>query len=372
MLCAVGRVGNISRKVVVIVVYIPPNTKVRTHEEIVRAVADEIARAHAEYNNPLVVVGGDLKHKDIAGGLADSCVFEEVPSGPTRGPNKLDVLYTNFPESIKESFTIPPLSTNSGIDSDHKCVFVEAAFSTERKFNWEIKWCRKRSKKVDSAFASDLAAWDWTNLKASTSAQEKVDWFEDAIKTLTDKHYPLVRVRKRSNEDPWISHKIRKLWKKKLRQYKKYGKGLAWKLTDSKLQEEIAAAKEAYVERMLESGGSGSSFFAATKKLSSTGAVPPWKVSDLFEDKKPEKVAEEVMSYFGAISGDSVTEMIWERVPGSLGKFDRARVAKILKDSKRTNSTVPGDPYPHLVREFPDAFSDPVADIYNAVNESGM
>lgn len=206
-----------ARKVVVIVSYIPPKTKAAAHEEIMRAISEEIARAHAEYNNPLVVVGGNFNHRDISAGLVDSCAFEEVQTRSTRGPNKLDLIYTNFAVAIQESQTLPPLSNETGINSDHKCVFVAAKFSGERNFKWEVRWCRKRSKKADAAFASDLGAWDWTSLKDCPNVHDKVHRFENAIKTLTEKHYPLVRIRKRSNEDPWISHKIRKLWKKKIR-----------------------------------------------------------------------------------------------------------------------------------------------------------
>ena len=111
ILSAVGKVGNIARKVVVLVVYIPPKTKAAAQEEIAAAVSNEIARAHAEYNNPLVVIGGDFNKRDISAGLADSCVFEEAQTGPTRGPNKLDLVYTNFGSSIQEAQTLPPLQS---------------------------------------------------------------------------------------------------------------------------------------------------------------------------------------------------------------------------------------------------------------------
>ena len=48
---------------------------------------------------------------------------------------------------------------------------------------------------------------------------------ESKIWLLTDKHFPLRRVRRRSNEDPWITKRIRRLWKKKLRPHRMVGDG---------------------------------------------------------------------------------------------------------------------------------------------------
>lgn len=40
---------------------------------------------------------------------------------------------------------------------------------------------------------------------------------EEVIRTITEKHFPLVRVRRRSTEPPWITKRIKRLWKRKLR-----------------------------------------------------------------------------------------------------------------------------------------------------------
>ena len=51
---------------------------------------------------------------------------------------------------------------------------------------------------------------------------------EQKIAALADTHFPLRRNRRRSNEDPWITRGIRRLWKKKLIIYKKGGRNDAW------------------------------------------------------------------------------------------------------------------------------------------------
>ena len=371
ILCTVGKVGKLTRTAVIFVVYIPPRTRVDVHESITSALADEIARVRADLKDPLIMVGGDFNHRDVSDGLVDTCPFTLLETGPTRGPNRLDLLYTNFHQNVAEAEVLPPLQSQAGIDSDHKCIQMVAEFPPSRGYEWEVKWRRKRSRKADSAFADDLGAWDWSQLDRAVGVDAKVEVFEQAVQILTDKHYPWSRVRKRSNEDPWITPSIRRLWKKKMRLYKRKGKGAGWFLADKSLQEEIEAAKGSYVERLLEQGGNGRSFFAATRNLTRPSSSPQWQVSDLFEDKSPESVAKEVLDYFGNISGGEAAPLPdVHRVPGVLGEFTEARVIELLKKSKKTESMVMGDPFPHLIRDYASKFAKPVAMIYNEVNTS--
>lgn len=83
---------------------------------------------------------------------------------------------------------------------------------------------------------------------------------ERAIASLTEKHFPLVEVRRRSNEDPWITRGIRRLWKRKIRYYKRVGKSDRWWATEEKLQRAIAESKEEFVNRLLLEGSNGDHF----------------------------------------------------------------------------------------------------------------
>lgn len=166
------------------------------------------------------MVAGNFNHRDVFGALNDADSFSEVETGPTRGPNKLDVFYINFGNMVTESQTLEPLESDGGIFSDHKCVYALADFHLTKCYTWDVKMTRKRIAKADEQFARALAAWDWKELEQALDADCKVEILGEA---LTDRYFPLVRVCKRSNEDRWIHFGIRKLWKRKLRLYKKEG-----------------------------------------------------------------------------------------------------------------------------------------------------
>lgn len=52
-----------------------------------------------------------------------------------------------------------------------------------------------------------------------------------------------------------------------------------------------------------------------------------------------------------------------------LSSFTTYKMCRLLKKSKKTESRVKGDPLPHLICEFPEAFAEPVTNIFNAVNQ---
>ena len=178
-----------------------------------------------------------------------------VRTGPTRGPNTIDQIFSNVRAGdVAENLVLPPLQSVNGTNSDHRCLFIATKFKECRKFQWVVRHRRTRNEALEAAFANDLMNWEW----GSVGEEEEVDALtrklELVVAKLTDKHFPLARVRKRSNEAPWITRHIRRLWKRKIRLYKKGGRCDKWWDTDRQLQERINESREAFVEKMLEGG----------------------------------------------------------------------------------------------------------------------
>ena len=181
-----------------------------------------------------------------------------------------------------------------------------------------------------------------------------------------------MRVRKRSNESPWITKRVRRLWKRKIRLYKKGGKSqLRWN-TEKKMQASLNEARSGFVERMLEDGNMGRSFYSTAKKMSTAAPTPQWSVTDLFPGQDPDSVGREVLEFYGNIShrlAEPMPEL--ETGHGGLEEFTAEKTIELLRQMKKTESRVEGDPLPHLARKFPEAFAEPVAAIFNEINRSG-
>ena len=372
VLGVVGRVAGVKRKVVIFTIYIPPATKAAEFEVLCGALTHEIAAARAALNDPIIFVGGDFNRRDVGPALQRAADLKPIETAPTRGGHTLDRVYSTINELVVDVRTLPPLDTLGGVASDHRCIFIKAKFPRTRGYSWVVRMRRTRTKAREDAFARSMAGFDWSAVVGAEGVDQMVEELEKAIGMLTDLHFPLARVRKRSNEDPWISRKIRRLWKKKIRAYKQGGKTEKWWRIDGVLQEEIKVAKEEFVERLLTEGNSGRSFYTATKKLLAAKSSPIWSVNDLFVGMNPGEVCTKVLNFFGGIArSESPGIPDFPRVPGGLPEFTVEATAKMLKNAKKTESTVAGDPLPGLVRAYPDQFAVPVSMIYNRVNDTG-
>lgn len=115
----------------------------------------EISTAKVTYRDPVIIVGGDFNRRDFAGFFADAKQLLRIDTGPTRDHQVLDVFY------------------------DHKCVYVAAKLS-------------------------------------GLDMDQMAERFECVVVALNDKHFPLVRVRKRSNKPPWMTRSIRRLFRRKV------------------------------------------------------------------------------------------------------------------------------------------------------------
>ena len=372
VLCATGRVAKVERVVVVFVVYLPPSMKSGELEALREGLAVEVGLVRQTIKDPIVIVNGDFNQRDISEALKDVGEYQLLQSGPTRGQNCIDLIYTNAGVSFvaEETRTLPPLRSGTGVNSDHRCVYAEALFKPTRNYRWISTLRRIRDKDKDEAFAADMAGWDWAGFDGDVDKMAAD--LSEVIGTLTEKHFPVARVRKRSNESPWITRKIRKLRKRKIRLFKKGGRSDSWWQTDRVMQEKIIESRNSFVDRLLEGGSNGRSFYAATRMLATAAPPDRWTVCDLFPGKAPADVCTEVLDFYGAISSEGdPPAMRAPRVLGGLGPFTRERTTELLRAAKRSDSRVDGDPLAHLVRLYPEAFAIPVAAIYNKMNESG-
>ena len=81
VICAVGKVGKIDRKVVVFVVYVPPGMRAPQLQKLREGLAAEVSAAKATYKNPVFAIGGDFNHRDVAGEISLAEQITLVQSG---------------------------------------------------------------------------------------------------------------------------------------------------------------------------------------------------------------------------------------------------------------------------------------------------
>ena len=136
IICATGKLPKMARKIVVFAVYIPPKTRAPQVNNIMSTLNDEISRAKTDLNDPVIIIGGDYNKKPFHDSVVDFPDVHLLPSGPTRGNETLDLVFTNVTSTTQIK---PPLESDDGsLKSDHSTVLVESSIGNEHRFEWKF------------------------------------------------------------------------------------------------------------------------------------------------------------------------------------------------------------------------------------------
>lgn len=369
LVLAVGKVGNIPRQVAIFCVYIEPKMKAAELASLCDLISREVLMLKAK-GNPLIYLGGDMNKRDLHDALADFNDVVQINYSPTRGTSCLDIVYSNA-DNLTQS-TWPPLETREGVQSDHLCLVFSGQYVKERNFTWVTKTARKHTEQALYQYGLRLRDANWDNiLPAHLSSDELVERFQAWTTALTDELFPMMSMRVRSNEDPWVTNGVRRLARKKNRVYKREGKSRLWHQLQARMDHLIEQSKSEYVDN-IEKSGSTKQYFAAVKALGTAAKNNEWKLTDLFPGKDDQQAGEEAAAYFTRITDlfpplQDVDSMPEER----RAPVTETCVAKKLKDAKKPNSTVAGDLLPRVVRAHHAWLVRPVTRIFNAIFESG-
>ncbi|XP_062576944.1 uncharacterized protein LOC134238855 [Saccostrea cucullata] len=175
-----------------------------------------------EWNNMSIKNGNDRDIQQQLIDIANSSGLSQIHDQPTRGDNLLDLVFTANPSVIKSSVSVPGIS-------DHDIVITDL----ETKPHYQ----KTASRKI---YIYSKANWE--NLKASLrnlannisklqsegkNIQDIWEFFKSSIHKILDKHIPARELKSR-HSTPWITHRERKLLKKKQRLYNQAKKTKNW------------------------------------------------------------------------------------------------------------------------------------------------
>ena len=362
VVAAVGKKAGLNRQIVIFAFYLPPKMTVADLEELRQLLADQVLQLKKSYNDPLFFMGGDINRKDVAPAFENFDDITQMNYEPTRGAACLDVMFGNA--ANRRTSVWPPLATNDGIESDHRCVLLETTQRQEKNFTWEKKTARKFTSEACKAYGRKLRETDWSEVLGNGNVNDMVKKFETYTGKITDELFPLKTVRKRSNEPPWITDGIRRLARKKRRMYKFEGKSERWFFLQNKMDRLIEKSQTEFIERA-EKGGC-KAHFRALNMLGTAGNTSEWDVTQIFPDLPRDQVGERVGEYFTAITD------LFEPLTPSRASFPTRQplgnqeVRQFLKDAKKPSSQVEGDLPPPVVRAHYDQMTEPVTMLFNA------
>ena len=115
---AIARRPGQKRKIVIVVIYVPPWYNAKQNRSLYRHTNDVLLVLRNKYDSPYVVVGGDFNRRSLAEATRDF----PIRTGPTRLDSVLDVMACNFGCSVVDCGTVDPIHNFLGSESDHLTV----------------------------------------------------------------------------------------------------------------------------------------------------------------------------------------------------------------------------------------------------------
>ena len=101
IVASVGKLANIKRRIVCITIYIPPDITKKARDDI-----DSVTQIKKDLNNPFIILGGDFNNTSVAKLTNIHQDLEELDSESTHGFNRLDLIFTNIPNTEVKTFFV--------------------------------------------------------------------------------------------------------------------------------------------------------------------------------------------------------------------------------------------------------------------------
>ena len=117
-------------------------------------IGKEITKLKIDFEDPFIIIAGDFNGKQTTAAIENFPDLREAGAGSTRGSASLDLIYTNFHPDIDLLQVRDPLQTESGRESDHSVIYLEANLTNEDRFGWRIVKSRPRTKKGTEKFGT--------------------------------------------------------------------------------------------------------------------------------------------------------------------------------------------------------------------------
>ena len=227
VVCAKGQLIPSGRKVVVVCVYIPPKQSQTETSEMMERISDNMVALKIKLGNPIFIIGGDINKRDVTPIYEDLPGVRELPSPPTRGWARLDVVAANFEKDLKVE-VLKPLESVRGADSDHGVLYVQAELSGHHHFTKSYIFRRKMNAKNIAAFRNKMIMTDWNQI-ATGRPNQTTERFSEMLESAVEECFPERRIVVKSSDKPWMNQEIRRAVRRRKRCFKKSRRSGRWR-----------------------------------------------------------------------------------------------------------------------------------------------
>ena len=284
---------------------------------------------------------------------------------------------------------IQPDDPNKGKPSDHSvpvCTPHTDRYRPARR-NYRIIKYRPLPDSSVRKFGQWIVAEDWNCIKNRMSPTEQSVAFEQLVRAQLDQFCPEKEMKISSQDKPFITAELKKIDRKKNREYTKRGKTEKYKQLEKQFQAKYKMEAHKYLNKNIDAlrDTNPGKAFSILKKMgaqpgdcvdANTFTLPDHESENLSEEQSAERIA----VHFAAISQEFPPLDIARlpaRVQTKLECQDsppvvtESEVYSKIKSAKKPRSGVPCDLPKPIVEEFSPELTTPACRIINSIAKTG-
>ena len=382
------KVSNNSKiqKIACCSLYSKPNSKTKTL--LLDHISDVFNILSAKYGRGLhFILAGDTNDLNLGPILSLNSNLVQIVNNWTRmnPPAILDPIITTLSSYYQEPLCLEPLDADSdknGRKSDHKIVVAKPLDEINNKS------CRiTRQIKVrpfpQSGF-DKMKEWlvdkSWEEVFEAKSAHEKAESFQDILVKKLDEFFPIKTRKVNSDDQPWVTFKLKQMDRCRKRVYHKERRSLKWKILDKNFKKEMKSAKaQFYKDKVaaLKTAKPGQ-WYKYLKQLTchdqqKSESVSVDEISHLSDQQQSEMIADSfcaIQNQYDELKADDIHIPHFSET--EIPQFSAAEVWFALSRVDTSKTTVPGDFPALLIKRFAAYLAEPFAHIINTSLKLGQ
>jgi hypothetical protein len=152
---------------------------------------------------------GDFNHmKDKY--FKSSCQVTQIVTKPTHMQSIIDLCYTSLSKFYKPPFHMPGIGV-----SKHQTLIFQPVFHSSKNPKSFVVYKRNQCSDNKLQLKQAIADVNWSKLYHAPTCKEKYEIFQDTMHELVNQYLPLQKVKRNTNDHPWVTDKFRSFIKKR-------------------------------------------------------------------------------------------------------------------------------------------------------------
>ena len=299
-------------------------------------------------------------------------------------PAILDPIIMTLSSYYQEPKCLEPLDCDpekNGKKSDHRIVLCRPINTINNKSARQIRKVKVRP--FPQSGMDQLTEWfidqTWDQVYSEQSAHKKAEIFQHLLTQKLDEIFPVKTRRISSDDQPWITHKLKQMDRQKKRIYKKERKSVKWRKMDKIFRKEVKLAKSAFYAKKVADLKlkKPSQWYACLKQITSqdqhkTEQPIVDEIRHLSDQDQAEQIANQfakIQNEYAALKDDDVQIPVFHE--RDIPTFSPAKVWFALTKLNANKATVTGDFPAKLCKHFAAYLAEPLSDILNTAVRRG-